>query len=131
MRVNKIFFIIILILFTPFNSNADFDWKKVGKNTGGSVFFVDKSSIKKTRNITYFYLLADYSKPDQGVLSVKTYIEGNCNKSKYRFLKDIYFAEPMGNGNIIETINEAGEWTPYDNSQIMGVIMKYVCEFKF
>ena len=37
----------------------------------------------------------------------------------------------MGNGNIIETINEAGEWTSYDNSQIMGVIMKYVCEFKF
>ena len=129
MRVNKIFYIIILILFTPFTSNADFDWKKIGKNKGGSVFFVDKSSIKKIENSTYFYLLADYSKPHMDVLSVKTYIEGNCNKSNYRFLKDIYFAEPMGNGNIIETISETGEWTQYDNSQIMGVIMKYVCEF--
>ena len=129
MRLNKIFVIIILILFTSFTSNADFDWKKIGKNKGGSVFFVDKSSIKKARNTIYFYLMADYSKPHLDVLSVKTYIEGNCIKSEYRFLKDIYFAEPMGNGNIIETISETGEWTQYDNSQIMGVIMKYVCEF--
>ncbi len=73
--------------------------------------------------------MTDYSKPHLDVLSAKNYIEGNCNKSKYRFLKDIYYAEPMGNGNVIETISETGEWTQYDNSQIMGVIMKYVCEF--
>tara|TARA_B100000035_G_C20567464_1_gene365292 strand:- start:79 stop:468 length:390 start_codon:yes stop_codon:yes gene_type:complete len=129
MRVNKIYLILILILFTPLTSNADFNWKKIGKNTDGSVFFVEKSSIKKVRNVRYFYLLTDYSKPHLNVLSAKNYIEGNCNKSKYRFLKDIYYAEPMGNGDIIETISETGDWTSYDDGQIMGVIMKYVCEF--
>ena len=129
MRINKILVIFILILLTPFTSNADFNWKKIGVNNTGSVFFVDKSSIKKVRNTRYFYLLTDYSKPNHNILSAKNYIEGNCSKSEYRFLKDIYFAEPMANGNIIETINETGEWTPYYNSQIMGEIMKYVCEF--
>ena len=129
MRVNKIYLILILILFTPLTSNADFNWKKIGKNKDGSVFFVEKSSIKKVRNIRYFYLLTDYSKPFHNVLSAKNYIEGNCNESKYRFLKDIYYSEPMGNGDIVETISETGDWTSYDDGQIMGVIMKYVCEF--
>ena len=129
MRINKIFVIFILILFTPLTSNADFNWKKIGTNSTGSVFFVDKLSIKKVRNNRYFYVLTDYSKPHQNVLSAKIYIEGNCIKSEYRFLKDIYFAEPMANGNIIDTINETSEWTPYDSSQIMGTIMRYVCEF--
>ena len=129
MRINKIFVIFILILFTPLTSNADFNWKKIGTNSTGSVFFVDKLSIKKVRNTRYFYVLTDYSKPHQNVLSAKIYIEGNCIKSEYRFLKDIYFAEPMANGNIIDTINETSEWTQYDSSQIMGTIMKYVCEF--
>tara|TARA_B100000900_G_scaffold328069_1_gene288281 strand:+ start:70 stop:459 length:390 start_codon:yes stop_codon:yes gene_type:complete len=129
MKFNKIFIILILIILTPQISNADFNWKKIGKNVSGSVFFVDKSSIKRKSDTVFFYLLVDYAKPSDNVLSVKTYIEGNCNKSIFRFLKDMYYDEPMGNGRVIETINETGDWDNYNQTQIMGKIMKYICKY--
>ena len=129
MKFYKTFIILILITLIPQISNADFNWKKIGKNVSGSVFFVDKSSIKRKSDIIYFYLLVDYVKPTDNVLSVKTYIEGNCNKYIYRFLKDIYYDEPMGNGRVIETINETGDWENYDQTQMMGKIMEYTCRY--
>ena len=39
----------ILFLF-PLNSLAEFNWKRVGENTDGTVFYVDKNSLKKNGN---------------------------------------------------------------------------------
>jgi hypothetical protein len=41
----------------------------------------------------------------------------------------MYYDEPMGNGRVIETINETGDWDNYNQTQIMGKIMKYICKY--
>ena len=121
---------LIIFLFIPFFAKADFNWKKIGQNVNGSAFFVEKASIKKNSNKVFFYLLTDYNRPNNNVLSVTAYIEGNCNQYSWRFLKDIYYAEPMGNGDVIDTINEVGEWNSSIKNSIMEKVMKYVCKFR-
>ncbi len=127
MRMGRIYLIIFLLI--PFLAKADFNWKKIGQNVNGSAFFVDNSTIKKNSDKIFFYLLTDYSIPEDNILSVTTYMEGNCNQYQWRFLKDIYYGEPMGNGDVIATINETGEWNSNVKNSIMEKIMKYVCKF--
>ena len=128
MKIVRIYLIIFILI--PFYAKADFNWDKIGQNVGGSAFFVDRSTIKKTNSgKIFFYLLTDYSKPNKNVLSVTTYIEGNCDRYQWRFLKDIYYNEPMGNGDVLATINETGEWNFNVKGSIMETIMKYVCRF--
>ena len=127
MKIGKIYLIIFLLI--PFYAKADFNWKKIGQNKSGSAFFVDRSSIKKSSDKVFFYLLTDYSRPKKNILSVTAYIEGNCDQYSWRFLKDIYYGEPMGNGDVINTFNEAGEWNSNKKKSIMEKIMKYVCKF--
>ena len=127
MKIGTIY--LIIFLFIPFLAKADFNWKKIGQNTNGSAFFVDKSSIKKNSDTVYFYLLTDYYKPKDNILSVTAYIEGSCSKYSWRFLKDIYYGEPMGNGVVVNTINEPGEWNSNVKKSIMEKVMRYVCKF--
>ncbi len=127
MKLSNIYLFIFLLF--SFSANADFNWKKIGQNVSGSAFFVDQLSIKKSSGKVFFYLLTDYNKPKKNVLSVTAYIEGNCDKYSWRFLKDIYYGEPMANGEIVATINEIGEWHSNKKNSIMEKVMKEVCKF--
>ena len=84
----KLFFLLIIITFFPSNSFSEFNWKRVGENTNGTVFYVDKSSVKRMGNTIYFFSMMDYAKPVDGVLSTKIYQEGNCSDYSFRYLKD-------------------------------------------
>ncbi len=127
-------FLIIFVLclfFTPNISFADYNWKKIGSNTRGDVLYIDLSTIKKVGNIVYYFDLLDYVIPSgQGHhLSSKTYKEVNCLDLSFRFLKDFYYLEPMGNGKANLINHKSGEWYNNEKGSLGEHVRKFACNY--
>ena len=121
---------VFLYIFSISNCFADFNWKKIGSNIDGDVSYVDLSSIKKVGNNVFYFSLMDYIKPtDQGDLSSKIYFEVNCLDLSYRYIKDFYYKEPMGNGEYT-IYDEIGEWENNTKGSIGDAARKFVCNYR-
>ena len=119
-----------LFIFSTFNCFAEYNWKKIGSNIDGDVSYVDLSSIKKVGNNVFYFSLMDYIKPtDQGDLSSKIYFEVNCLDLSYRYIKDFYYKEPMGNGKYT-IYDEIGEWENNTKNSIGDAAREFVCNYK-
>jgi len=122
----------LFLIFFSFSapSFGDYKWKKIGKNTAGDVAYVDLSSIKKVGNKVYYFDLLDYVKPtDLGHLSGRTYKEVNCLDLSYRFLKDFYYLEPMGNGKVDLINDKKSEWYNNKKGSLGERLRKFVCNY--
>ena len=124
----KLFSLLIIITFFPSNSFSEFNWKRVGENTNGTVFYVDKSSVKRMGNTIYFFSMMDYAKPVDGVLSTKIYQEGNCSDYSFRYLKDFYYDQPMGNGSVVHQIDEVSKWTANIPGSLNETVFDFLCK---
>ena len=124
----KLFFLLIIITFFPSNSFSEFNWKRVGENTNGTVFYVDKSSVKRMGNTIYFFSMMDYAKPVDGVLSTKIYQEGNCSDYSFRYLKDFYYDQPMGNGSVVQQVDEVSKWTANIPGSLNETVFDFLCK---
>ena len=121
---------ILLYIFSVANCFADYNWKKIGSNIDGDVSYVDLSSIKKVGNNIFYFNLMDYIKPtNQGDLSAKNYFEVNCLDLSYRYIKDFYYKEPMGNGEH-QVFDEIGDWKNNDKGSIGEDARKFACNYK-
>ena len=121
---------IFLYIFSVANCFADYNWKKIGNNIDGDVSYVDLSSIKKVGNNIFYFNLMDYIKPtNQGDLSAKNYFEVNCLDLSFRYIKDFYYKEPMGNGEYT-TFDEIGEWKNNTKGSIGEDAREFVCNYK-
>ena len=126
-KTSKIF--IFLYIFSIANCFADYNWKKIGSNIDGDVSYVDLSSIKKVGNNVFYFVLMDYIKPKEGDLSAKNYFELNCLNLSYRYIKDFYYKEPMGNGEYT-IFDEIGEWENNTKGSLGEKIREFVCNYK-
>jgi len=122
---------IFLYIFSIANCFADFNWKKIGSNIKGNVFYVDTSSLKKVGNNVFYFVMNDYAKPSKyGDLSSKIYMEVNCINLDHRYLKDFYYLEPMGNGEPSTILDEVGKWEITKKGSIGESIRKFACKYK-
>lgn len=127
-NISKIF--TVLYILSSVNCFADYDWKKIGSNISGDVSYVDLSSIKKVGNNVFYFRLMDYIKPTStGTLSSKVYFEVNCLDLSFRYLKDFYYKEPMGNGKYT-IYDKVGEWENNVKGSIGEKESKFVCNYK-
>ena len=84
--------VFIILIFFSTNAFADYNWKKLGSNTSGNVFYIDTSSIKKNGSKVFYFTMNDYARPNEfGDLSSRVYMEVNCLNLNYRYLKDFYY----------------------------------------
>ena len=123
--------LILTFLFTTliFSSPSYAGWTEVDKNINGTTFYVDFDRIRKHDGYVYYWELGDYMKPDsQGVLSVKTYLQGDCKLFRYKILSDFFYTELMSRGTPIGSSNTPDEeWRyPTPNSSSEN-ILKRVC----
>ena len=126
----NVLIIIFIIIFNPLTLHADYSWQKIGTNVGGDVYYVDVSSIKRNGNYVRYLRLTDYYEPNSyGDLSSKIYEETNCTTLSYRYLKDFYFGEPMGNGQSTSVINEVSEWYNNNPNSIGELISEFACNY--
>tara|TARA_B100001057_G_scaffold472119_1_gene535089 strand:+ start:588 stop:980 length:393 start_codon:yes stop_codon:yes gene_type:complete len=126
--LKKLSFVLIVLTLFPSTSFAEFNWKRVGENTSGTVFYVDKSSVKRMGNTIYFFSMMDYAKPVDGILSTKIYQEGNCSDYSFRYLKDFYYDQPMGNGSVVHQIDEVGKWTANIPGSLNETVFDFLCK---
>ena len=128
----KIFkIVIILFVLYPVNCFADYNWKEITKNPGGHVYYVDLLSIKRLGDNVFYLRLRDFIKPDQfHHLSSIIYIEHNCLNFEHRYLKDLYFQKPMGNGEPSTINKNVSEWKKTSKNSVHKIVSKFVCNYK-
>ena len=128
-KILKIF--IFLYILSTVNCFADYNWKKIGSSTRGDVFYLDLSTVKKVGNNVFYFTLKDYVKPTEyGDLSSKIYMEVNCLNLSSRYLKDLYYIEPMGNGEPSTVYDEVGEWKNNTEGSMGEKVAKFACNYK-
>jgi len=97
----------------------------------GSTFYVDFERIRKHDGYVYFWQLGDWLKPNEdGDLSTKIYIQGDCKKFRYKWLSMSFHKEPMGGGEISSTHNIPNKDWNYPSPDSAGeTILKPVCQY--
>tara|TARA_B100000700_G_scaffold21638_1_gene21002 strand:+ start:231 stop:635 length:405 start_codon:yes stop_codon:yes gene_type:complete len=131
----KIRYLAFFLLISFFNSSfsyAELKWKRIGANIDGDVYYIDEFSIKRVGNKVYYFTLSDYVRPSDtgGDLSAKIYQEVNCSDLSFRYLKDFYYLEPMGNGEPSTIYDKVGEWTDNVKGSIGEAVALYACNYK-
>ncbi len=115
---------ICLLLFT---SQAFAGWTEVGKNSSGTIFYVDFDRTKEHNGYKYFYMLGDYLTPYNNVLSTEYYIQLDCNKYRYRHISFIFYDQSMGKGNG-RVDNEMMKWENITKGTMNYTVSKKVCD---
>ena len=74
------------------------DWTFMGENSG-AIGYLDSDRIRKHDGYTHFWTLIDFA---NGGGSVKTYIQLDCGKFRYKYLSVHNFKMQMGKGTSNE-----------------------------
>ena len=98
-------FRIYSILFLFFVSNSSFaSWIFVTDNVEGDDYYIDTDNIRESNDLMYFWMLSNYLKPiSSGIMSVKTYVEVDCESLGFKSLQMSFYAMPMSEGNPVFT----------------------------
>ena len=121
----------IVIFLFPINCYAEYEWEKIAEAKSGDVYYIDLSTIKKVGDNIFFLRLKDYIKPDKfGDLSNMIYGEVNCSNFDFKYYKDFYFSEPMGNGEPSTVYDEISEWYEVTKNSVGEYIYSFVCNYK-
>ena len=100
----KIFhYLILLIISKLFLVEAKAEWTKVTESNNGQTFYVDLQTIHEKEGQIFFWELIDYKFQDEyGDLSAKIYIQGDCSKLRFKWLKLSYHKDSMGRDMVVD-----------------------------
>ena len=122
--------LLILILLTPLNAFAE--WEFVKKSKSGDSFYVNTDKITKDNSYIYFWRLVDFSEPAfNDDLSAKTYAKANCDSLEIHDLESYFYKEAMGKGNgkfLKPNIDQIIGWRSYPKNVIGETVLLFVCE---
>ena len=129
--MKKLTLILSLIFTVTLSSPSYAEWTKVGENVYGKTFYVDFEGIRKDGGYVYFWYLINTLKPDKwGDFSSKTYSQGKCDLSQYKWLDKSYHTQPMGEGTPSTTgvSEQAAKKLRYPPpNSVMETVLKKVC----
>ena len=111
-----------------FSSVSFGEWTKFVFNTRGDSYYVDFDRIRKHDGFRYYWVLMDMLEPDKyGTLSVKTYVQADCEIFKYKELSMKFYNQPMGQDSG-QTLSEESEWKYPSPTSAFEIILTEVCE---
>ena len=123
---------LFLFLFSSwifFGLPSSAEWKSLLKTSNGDVHYIDFESLKRDGEYVFFWSLRDYAVVNKwGDLSSKKYLKVDCKRSRFKFLKDSYHNQKMGQGIPVEISNEPDkEWTDIKSNGVMAFFLEKVC----
>ena len=129
--MKKLIILSTLIFSVTFSSPSFADWKKVGENVAVATFYVDFERIRKHDGYVYWWGLADFLKPSpNGMLSGKSYYQGDCKLFRHKVVADSHYNEPMGRGVLASGSNTPDkEWTYPPPNSLSENVLKRVCAY--
>lgn len=118
----------ILISFSSYGK-----WEELFESVDGDTYYIDTDTIKEHKGYVYYWKLVDRIKPMDGIMSYKSYIQGDCGEGfvllkQHRRLSFILYKQPMGRGTG-HTNNSPNEWTYPSPSSVGGGVLNYVCNY--
>ena len=98
-----IHYLILLIISKLFLVEAKAEWTKVTESNNGQTFYVDLQTIHEKEGQIFFWELIDYKFQDEyGDLSAKIFIQGDCSKLSFKWLKLSYHKDSMGRDMVVD-----------------------------
>ena len=94
----------------------------------GSVY-IDPKRIRKTGGYVYYWTLGDYLKPMDGILSAKTYRQGDCKSLRYKNLSYSFHKEPMGKDFVVSNDLEDPKWGYPPPNSSTETVLQSVCAY--
>jgi len=106
--------LLILMLFV-FSNSAMAEWVYINKSID-TFYYINPEAIQKSGNTVKMWILGDFIKARElknGVInfSIKDQAEYKCKERQNRSNYQVLYTENMGEGEIIHTFDEPGEWT--------------------
>ena len=96
MNKNVFMSLTILLFSLPITS----EWVKLATTDNYIDYYVDRESIVAKGENTFFWSLADYPEPIEGLYySAIQYVELDCSILRYRILDVVLYDEKMGKGD--------------------------------
>ena len=71
-------------------------------SNNGQTFYVDLQTIHEKEGQIFFWELIDYKFQDDGDLSAKIFIQGDCSKLRFKWLKLSYHKDSMGRDMVVD-----------------------------
>jgi hypothetical protein len=118
---------LILIFALLFSTPSYAEWTLVGKSNNGDTNYIDLGRIRKNDGYIYFWVLADYLKPNDGYISTKMYLQGDCKLFRLKYLTFIFHKEPMGKGDFNRYNEPDKEWTYPNPNGLSEITLKAAC----
>ena len=126
--MNRVTLILTFLFSLMFSSPSYSEWTKHGKDPSGNTYYVDYESIRKHDGYVYWWDLMDYLKPDEvGVLSTKSYTQGDCEFFRKKHLSYSFHKEPMGRGTGFTHSPKNLEWEYPPPDSTIETSLKTVC----
>ena len=130
--MKKLLLIFTLLFSVMFSSTSWAEWKLIVTSVNGNNIYVEPDTIKKVGNLSYFWRLFDYVKPNEyGDLSSEAYIEVDCKNLNYRFLSTKFYTSPLGKGepSSVDTKPDK-DWRIIVKDSIAYIAHNFVCNYK-
>ena len=103
-------------------------WEEVATGASGSVAYIDPATIKKDGALRRVWGLSDIANPTSGgVLSRKLLREIDCKNEKARILTLVSYSKAMGDGVVLGSDNDVGQWDYIVPDSVLALIYKRVC----
>jgi len=128
-KINSIMKKLLILLFSlliSFNSYGQ--WKYIVKNSEGSAYYIELDTIKEFDGHVYFWHMADYLKPTEGMMSSQVYTQVNCGIWRYKHLSFVGFEQPMGKGKI-GTMTVPEKWDYVSPGSSFADMVYYLCAY--
>lgn len=123
---NKNIFFILLVLIIPNLSAAD--WFQIFSTNSGDLF-IDTESIKREKNRVFFQQLVNYKqKQPNGMKSLKTFSEINCNNLQIRDIGYETFKYNMGYGKNFYSGKPKKNWKNTQQGTSVHFLNKILCD---
>ena len=98
----------------------------MGEGVSGTTYYVDFESMKKNGGYVTYWVLRNYLKPDKfGMLSGKTYYQGDCKLFRYKSCS--FHKEPMGGGSTVNYSPKNSNWKHPPSNSVIEEILKSYC----
>ena len=126
----------ILVILLLLQSTIVFGkWSLVSEADDYRGLYIDLSTLKKINAYYEIWILMDLEKPMEGssftknipIKSFKERIRISCLEDKVKNLTIVDYSERMGNGEILNTLDE-GEWRYPNPDSVIYQVMKKVCK---
>ena len=130
MNMQRIMRRIALAHLVAFSGFAEGSWEFLIKKYGGTNFFIDKSSVKKTDRGYSAIFLDDYTADDvfsKYYKSGKSWLEFDCGSQTFQKQKHINFSGPGASGIVVSEEQKSHIWSEIPIGSPIDAALNAVC----